>query len=199
MQVLAEDAVGDLDQQVPVPIPHITSTVPCTVYDQTIDVQPVNRPTDQNSEPVVNQLDKNIMCMYIYCDLYIYTYIYIHIYNYIQLYTIIYNYIQLYTIIYKYIQIYTIIYNYIQLYTIIYIQTYKHTYIQCLHSIKSLHGFLAIPGVFQQPHGLLRYGCSLWCGLKGLWTRSAVAAGCRYLPVQCSSGSDHYFCHINES
>ena len=77
VQVLAEDAVGDLDQQVPVPIPHITSTVPCTVYDQTIDVQPVNRPTDQNSEPVVNQLDKNIMCMYIYCDLYIYIYIHI--------------------------------------------------------------------------------------------------------------------------
>ena len=138
VQVLAEDAVGDLDQQVPVPIPHITSTVPCTVYDQTIDVQPVNRPTDQNSEPVVNQLDKNIMCMYIYCDLYIY--IYIHIYTYIQLYTIIYNYIQLYTIIYNYIQIYTIIYNYIHTN----IQTYKHTNIHTMPSFDKVTSW--VPG-----------------------------------------------------
>ena len=47
--------------------------VQCRIRQLTYN--PVNRPTDQNSEPVVNQLDKNIMCVYIY------TYIHIHIHT----------------------------------------------------------------------------------------------------------------------
>ena len=66
MQVLAEDAVGNQDQQVPVPIQRIILNPICTENWRT----PYNRvhkdPTDQNSEPVVTQLDMNIMCIYTY-------------------------------------------------------------------------------------------------------------------------------------